>query len=606
MADIIQLLPDSIANQIAAGEVIERPASVVKELVENAIDAGATEIKLIIKDAGKTLIQVIDNGKGMSDTDARMSFERHATSKIRKANDLFHINTKGFRGEALASIAAIAHVELITKRENEDLGRRLVIEGSEVKKQEPCQAHTGSTFSVKNLFYNIPARRKFLKSDAVELKHIVEEFRRVAFAHPDVQFSLYHKDQELYRLPKSNLRQRIINIIGKFINDKIVPVSEDTQILKLSGFVGKPEAATKGKSDQYIFVNDRYIASGYLNHAIRSAYDELLQKDYTPRYVLYLEIDPAQIDINVHPKKTEIKFEDERLIYNYVKVAVKHALGQYSLSPALDFGVDSNFSSNTKADKHYEPINTEYTRGSSSGRSEFEKSNLQAWESIYAGLADTDSSSDSQESAAITIPSRISGESTNEELIADTGKPPYQIHGSYILSHIKSGIMVIDQQAAHERILYEDNLRMLQGQQALTQKELFPRSIDLDKVKAGMLSEILPKVNALGFEIESFGGTTYLIHGVPASLAEGSDATALVEKIIDQYMDNIELQLGIDENLARSLAVSAAIKRGKQLSEAEMRSITDQLFACEVPYKSPTGRKCYTTIELEEIAKRFM
>ncbi len=603
MADIIQLLPDSIANQIAAGEVIQRPASVVKELVENAIDAGASNVKLIVKDAGKTLIQVIDDGNGMSDTDARMSFERHATSKIKKATDLFHIDTKGFRGEALASIAAIAQVELITKTEAEELGRRLVLEGSKVKKHEACQASTGSSFSVKNLFFNIPARRKFLKSDAVELRHIVEEFKRVALAHPEVFFLLYHNGQEIYHLPATNLRQRIVGIIGKHINGRLVPVEEDTEILKLSGFVGKPEGAKKTKGDQYIFVNRRFIKSNYLNHAIRSAYDELIHKDYYPMYVIYLEIDPEKIDINVHPTKTEIKFEDERLIYNYVKVAAKHALGQYSIAPSLDFSADSNFTAAHRVSKQLDPLSAEYNRGSSSGTSEFEKSNLQAWESLYDNLQQTGGESSDQES--ITVPSRISGNLENNQLLTDTGKPPYQIHASYILSHIKSGVLLIDQQAAHERILYEDNLLMLQGQKSLTQKELFPRTVQLDQSKGGIMHDILDKVNALGFEVENFGDNTFLIHGVPASLAEGDNASELVEKLVDQYADNMELQLGIDENLARSLAVSAAIKRGKNLSESEMRSIIDQLFACDVPYKSPSGRKCYTIIELEELVNRF-
>lgn len=611
MADIIQLLPDSIANQIAAGEVIQRPASVVKELVENAIDAGATQVKLIIKDAGKTLIQVIDDGKGMSDTDARMSFERHATSKIKKANDLFHIDTKGFRGEALASIAAIAQVELITKTSEEELGRRLLIEASSVKKQEPCQAATGSSFSIKNLFFNIPARRKFLKSDVVELKHITEEFKRVALAHPEVFFLFYHNGQEIYHLPVSNLRQRIVGIIGKHVNDKLVPVEEDTQVMTLDGFIGKPENAKKTKGDQYIFVNKRFIKSNYLNHAIRSAYDELLHKDYYPMYTIFLNIDPAQIDINVHPTKTEIKFEEERLIYNYVKVAVKHALGQYSIAPSLDFNSDSNFANKNKVSGQLGHISQEYNRGLASGKSEFEKSNLKAWENLYDGLHSTSQEEiQSDEVETLILQSKISGDDESNELLSRSGhhegRPPYQIHSTYIVSQIKSGILVIDQQAAHERILYEDNIRMIEGQKALVQKELFPRTVNLDSTKGQLLQNMLEKVNSLGFEVEHFGDNTFLIHGVPSSLAEGDNASALVEQLVDQYADNMELQLGIDENLAQSLATSASIKRGKNLTESEMKSVIDQLFACDTPYKSPTGRKCYTVIELDELAKRFI
>ncbi|MEM9546969.1 MAG: DNA mismatch repair endonuclease MutL [Bacteroidota bacterium] len=609
MPDIIQLLPDNIANQIAAGEVIQRPSSVVKELIENAIDANSTEIRLIVKDAGKTLIQVIDNGKGMSDTDARMCFERHATSKIRKAADLFSISTKGFRGEALASIAAIAHVELITKTHDEDVGRKLQVSGSKVTKQEPSQAQSGTTFSVKNLFFNVPARRKFLKSDPVELKHIIEEFKRVALAHPSIFFSMYHNDQEVYHLPISNYRQRIVGIMGKQVNDKLVPIEEDTEIVRITGFVGKPEAAKKTKGDQYLFVNDRFIKSNYLNHAIRSAYDELIVKEAYPLYVLYIGVDPAKIDINVHPTKTEIKFEEERLIYNYIKVAIKHALGHYNVSPTLDFGTNSNFGNPIENSKSYGKINDEYNlKGNTtygSGKSNFEKANLKAWEQIYEGMQSSAEEQPADEQQTFTIQSKISTEEGQEVTKIEEGKAPYQIHNTYILSHIKSGFLLIDQQAAHERILYEQNLASMSSHQRLTQKELFPRTIELDNAKATIMQNILPKVNALGFEIEDFGNKTYLIHGIPAGLAGSHDATRLMEKLIDQYVSNMEFQLGIEENLARSLAVSAAIKRGKPLETEEMKLLIDQLFACEVPYKSPTGRRCIVTMDLDTILKQF-
>ncbi len=610
MPDIIQLLPDNIANQIAAGEVIQRPASVVKELIENAIDANGSEIKLIVKDAGKTLIQVIDNGKGMSDTDARMSFERHATSKIKKAADLFSISTKGFRGEALASIAAIAHVELITKTHDEELGRKLLVSGSKVNKQEPCQAQSGTMFSVKNLFFNVPARRKFLKSDPVELKHIIEEFKRVALAHPDIFFSMYHNDQEVYHLPVTNLRQRIVAILGKQVNDKLVPIEEDTEIVKITGFVGKPEAAKKTKGDQFIFVNNRYIKSNYLNHAIRSAYEELIVKEAYPLYVLYIEVDPAKIDINVHPTKTEIKFEEERLIYNYMKVAIKHALGHYNVSPTLDFGTNTNFGNPIENSKSYGKINDEYNlKGNinyGTGKSNFEKSNLKAWEQIYDGMQSESQEQPTEEQQTFTIASKISTEDGQEISKIEEGKAPYQIHNTYILSHIKSGFLLIDQQAAHERILYEQNLASMSSHQRLTQKELFPRTIELDNAKATVMQNILPKVNALGFEIEEFGNKTFLIHGIPAGLAGSHDATSLMEMLIDQYMSNMELQLGIEENLARSLAISAAIKRGKYMEVSEMKLLIDQLFACEVPYKSPTGRRCIVTMDLDTILKQFV
>ena len=610
MPDIIQLLPDNIANQIAAGEVIQRPSSVVKELIENAIDASSTEIKLIIKGAGKILIQVIDNGKGMSDTDARMSFERHATSKIKKASDLYSISTKGFRGEALASIAAIAHVELVTKTQEEDIGRRLLVSGSKVTKQEPCQAQSGTMFSVKNLFFNVPARRKFLKSDPVELKHIIEEFKRVALAHPDIFFAMYHNDQEVYHLPVSNHRQRIVAILGKPVNDKLVPITEDTEIVKISGFVGKPDAAKKTKGDQFIFVNDRFIKSNYLNHAIRSAYEDLVVKEAYPLYVLYINVDPAKIDINVHPTKTEIKFEEERLIYNYIKVAIKHALGHYNVSPTLDFGINTNFGNPIDNSKSYGKINDEYNlKGNTSfgaGKSNFERSNLKAWEQIYDGLQNEPEGQPDDEQQSFTIPSKISIDEGKEITKIEEGKTPYQIHNTYILSHIKSGFLLIDQQAAHERILYEQNLASMSSHQKLTQKELFPRTIELDNAKATIMQNILSKVNALGFEIEEFGNKTFLIHGIPAGLTGSHDATSLMEKLIDQYASNMELQLGIEENLARSLAVSAAIKRGKYMDITEMKLLIDQLFACEIPYKSPTGRRCIVTMDLDTILKQFI
>ena len=388
MADIIQLLPDSIANQIAAGEVIQRPASVVKELMENALDASAKEIKLIIKEAGKTLVQVLDNGKGMTATDARMSFERHATSKIREANDLFSISSLGFRGEALASIAAIAKVEMLTKPKDDELGTRILIEGSKVKKQEPIETNVGTNFSVKNLFYNVPARRKFLKSDPVELRHIIDQFNRLALANPDIFFTMYHNGNEVYHLPPGNLRQRIVGIFGKNTNDKLIPVSEDTDILKLSGYISKPEATKKKKGDQYIFINKRFIKSNYLNHAIRVAYDELIPKDNYAFYVVFLELSPSMIDINVHPTKTEIKFEEERLIYNFIKVSVKHALGAYTVTPTLDFGMDSNFSSRMTHDMRSDGVEREQSGDISSGPklTQQQRDNINSWEDLYQDL----------------------------------------------------------------------------------------------------------------------------------------------------------------------------------------------------------------------------
>jgi DNA mismatch repair protein MutL len=608
MADIIQLLPDSIANQIAAGEVIQRPASVVKELMENSVDAGATEIRLILKDAGKTLVHVIDNGSGMSDTDLRMSFERHATSKIRSADDLFSIRTMGFRGEALASIAAIAHVDVATKQSSNELGSQIVIKGSKVIEQQPCQAHTGTSFAVKNLFYNVPARRKFLKSDAVELRHIIEEFQRLALAHTDIFFSLYHNDNEVYHLPPANVRQRIVALFGKQLNEEVVPISESTEMLSLSGFVSKPSYTKKRKGEQYIFVNNRFIKSAYLGHAVRMAYDEMISKDQHPLYVLYLEIDPAQIDINVHPTKTEIKFEEERVIYNYLRVAVKHALGQHQVTPSIDFSVDYNFGSR---DQRSVPSSTPSGTGggdtwSSSPRPP-SRNSVDAWEQVYEGLRrDATSQVDT---TPLTLGSKVDTsdhvDSSRQMVITDK-REPHQVHNTYIVSHIKSGYMLIDQQAAHERILYEQYLRSIKEQSPVIQKELFPDTITLDPKRAQLLTSMLPQVNKMGFEVSEFGANSFIIYGTPAGLQHVEKSSDLLERVIDQYAANVDLKLGVDEAAARSLATSAAIKRGTKLDITEMMAIIDQLFACEVPYKSPAGGKCFIIQEMDDIRRLFV
>lgn len=615
MADIIQLLPDSIANQIAAGEVIQRPASVVKELMENSIDAGATEIRLILKDGGKTLIHVIDNGKGMTETDLRMAFERHATSKIRSAADLFAITTMGFRGEALASIAAIAHVDVASKPPGQDLGSHIVIKGSKIEKQEPCQAHSGTSFAVKNLFYNVPARRKFLKSDPVELNHIVKELFRLALAHPEIFFSCYHNDNELYHLPSSNLRQRIVTLNSKKnLNDHLVPVSEQTDILQISGFVSKPSHTKKTKGEQYLFVNQRYIKSNYLNHAILKAYDDMIPKDQYPLYVLFIEIDPAMIDINVHPTKTEIKFEDERIIYNYVRVAVKHALGQYQVTPSIDFGVDYNFGNRRdESQQSTPPSKNQITQSShrqvSREKQALEKTNLGAWEAIYSGLQDTPKTDHSDIGQPITLESEISPENAiqgDDYISSSEKKEPYQLHNTYIVSQIKSGFILIDQQAAHERILYETYLQTIEENKPVIQKELFPLTLSLRPEKADILMSILDEVNKMGFEISEFGNNTFIIYGTPAGLPQQDQSSELLEALIDQYTSNLELRLGINENIARSLAVTASKKRGKKMDKEEMRALIDQLFACTVPFKSPTGRKCFITYDLNELKKRFL
>jgi DNA mismatch repair protein MutL len=624
MSDVIQLLPDSVANQIAAGEVVQRPASVAKELLENAVDAGATKIQLIVKDAGKTLIQVIDNGCGMSETDARMSFERHATSKIREAKDLFALHTMGFRGEALASIAAVAQVEMRTRRATDELGTRIVVEDTTVKVQEPCQAPQGTSIAVKNLFYTVPARRSFLKADPVETRHIMDEFQRIAMANPDIFFSLHHNDSEIYHLPAGNLRQRVVKIFGEAVNKKLVPAEQETDILHITGFVGKPDYFKKGRGEQLFFVNKRFIRSNYLHHAVMGAYEDLLPADTYPLYVLFLDIDPASIDINVHPTKQEIKFDDERLVYNFLKVAVRHALGSHNVTPTLDFEQEPAFQHRLtpspqmrperEADSvgSYRPARPE--PGEDAAR---HASNLENWQKLYEGLqlfgeksgAENAENSDETLGSLPTFEKRPGVEvlemDDDAESFSKGQREPYQIHGQYIVSHLKSGFLLIDQQAASERILYERYFSALENQPIATQKALFPKTIELSAADAALLRDILEEVNYLGFEISEFGGNTFAIHGSPAELRGGISEEMLLEKVLAQYKGNLELQLGTRDNLARSMARNAALRRGQSLTPQEMQDLVDRLFACSVPYNSPSGRKCFIQFDLEELQKQF-
>ncbi len=629
MTDVIQLLPESVANQIAAGEVVQRPASVVKELLENAIDAGATQIKLLVRDAGKTLVQVIDNGCGMSETDARMSFERHATSKIRDAKDLFTINTMGFRGEALASIAAVAQVELRTRRALDELGVRIVIEDSTVKIQEPCQTPQGTSIAVKNLFYNVPARRNFLKSDPVEMRHIMDEFQHVAMAHPDLFFSMHHNDLEIFHLPAGNLRQRIVKIFGEQVNKKLVPVEEKTDILRITGFVGKPDYFKKSRGEQMFFVNKRFIKSSYLHHAVMSAYEEMLPADSYALYALFLDIDPARIDINVHPTKQEIKFDDERLVYNYLKVTVRHALGTHNITPTLDFEQEPAFQSTPmRTPSLHRPSEPPASVGDyRNPDDQRQQNNLRNWQRAYEGLdlfvpangneqtyrgvnTDPDATPFPPEPGS-TPQFEVRASAENTQLDDGTGsfskglKEPYQIHGQYIVSHIKSGFLLIDQQAASERILYERYAEALGNQPMATQNALFPKTLELAPGDALMLRSILPEVNRLGFDISEFGGNSFIVHGTPADLSGNQSEELLVEKLLAQYKENLDLELGLQDNLARAMARSAALRRGQALTIAEMQDLTDRLFACATPYASPSGKNCFISFDLETLRKQF-
>lgn len=601
MSDIIKLLPDSIANQIAAGEVIQRPSSVVKELMENAIDADSTEIKLILKDAGKVLIQLIDNGKGMSETDARMCFERHATSKIRSADDLFKITSMGFRGEAMASIASIAHVDLQTKTKARELGTKLVIKGSKVEIQEPCSTPVGTNIQVRNLFFNVPARRKFLKADPTELKHIIDEFTRIALAHSDIHFSLYHNENELFHLPPTNLRQRIVGLLGKGSNKSLVPVEEVSDWIVIDGFVGKPENARKTKGEQFIFVNNRFIKSNYLNHAIRSAYEELIVKEAYPLYVLFIKIDPAKIDVNVHPTKQEIKFEEERLIYNYIKVSVRHSIARYTLTPVIDFDEESNFERrmmSDPADKGIKPSSSSAYSGTRITDPR-EKANASQWQSIYE-----DFQTGSEGDQAVTIESKISNEIEIEEQ-ASSKKKTTQLQKSYIISQINSGLMIIDQQSAHERILYEKYLSQQVDTKNTGDLTLFSETIELSSGQSQLLDSMLEQLNTMGFDISNFGNNSYIVRAVPHGFNSGNSLSEEIELMLQNFTEYQEIQNEVNQNIAKIIAAKTCIKRGKKLEEEEMIDLIDQLFACETPYLSPSGKKCFITIELDDIKKRF-
>ncbi|WP_437919143.1 DNA mismatch repair endonuclease MutL [Sphingobacterium sp. LRF_L2] len=621
MSDIIQLLPDSVANQIAAGEVVQRPASAVKELVENAIDAGADKIKLIVKDAGKSLIQVIDNGCGMSITDARLCFERHATSKIRKAEDLFAIRTMGFRGEAMASIAAIAQVELKTRRIEDELGTVVDIESSKVMSQQPEALPSGTSISVKNLFYNIPARRNFLKSNSVEMRHIIDEFQRIALAHPEIFFSLHSDGNELFHLPSETLKQRIVHLFGNSYNQRLVPVEEETSIISIKGFIGKPEYAKKTRGEQFFFVNNRFVRDPYLNHAVMNAYEEILPAEAYPLYVLFIDIDPAKIDINVHPTKTEIKYEDDKAIYAILRSAIKRSIGRYNIAPTLDFDQETSFA-NLITTKPLEEIQAptisfnpdfnpfedikSYSKSRSSAYAEgFEKKAgiPQNWDTLYQITE--------QETAEQLplIPDAEPAVSNNVAKIAKTAdatKQFFQLHNRFIVSQIHSGFMLIDQQAAHERILFEHYMAQLENNQGSSQQSLFPQTVELSAADFALMEDILPEIQTLGFQLRPFGKTTFIVDGIPADLGAGMNETKILEQLLEDFKNNKDtLQLGKRENLARSLAKNAAIKPGASLDNQEMAELIDNLFATESPSISIHGKPIVVTITLQELLERF-
>jgi DNA mismatch repair protein MutL len=611
MSSIIQLLPDHVANQIAAGEVVQRPASVVKELLENAVDARATDIKLIIKDAGKALVQVIDNGLGMSVTDARLCFERHATSKIRQAEDLFSLHTKGFRGEALASIAAIAHIEMKTKQDQEELGTHIIIEGSKFVSQDVAVLPKGTSFAVKNLFFNIPARRNFLKSDTVEYRHVIDEFQRVALAHPKIHFTFYHNGSEMFNLPPSTLRQRIVNVFSGKTNEKLVPVQEETEIVAIQGFVSKPEFAKKNRGEQFFFVNDRFIKSGYLHHAVMAAYDGILKDGAQPSYFLYLSVPPNTIDINIHPTKTEIKFDDEHALYAILRASIKHSLGQFNVAPVLDFDRDSNLDTpyhykdlegatpTIQVDGNFNPFAEDKPNKQFSS---YRKSEPTAnWESLYVGLKQ-----DTDEIGQITFENEeVTSSLFNDEEVEHAVHKTYQIHKKYIVSSIKSGMVIVDQQRAHQRVLYEQFLVNMTVNQASSQQLLFPLNLFFSSGEMDLIAELQLSLMNTGFVFEENNTDHIVISGIPVNVTE-SEVSLVLEQLLSDLQDGIpESSFSQNDTIAKSMAKSLAVKTGTHLTEKEQENLVNGLFACKDPNVSPFHKPTFITMRVEDLDKKF-
>ena len=617
MPDKITLLPDNIANQIAAGEVIQRPASAVKELLENAVDAGATEIRLVVQDAGKSLLQVIDNGSGMSETDARMCFERHATSKIQTIDDLFHIRTMGFRGEALASIAAVAQVELKTKKAEDEAGTYIEVENSAVKKQEPVATPNGTSIAMKNLFFNVPARRNFLKSNAAEMRHIVDEFTRVAMAFPNIFFSLTANDQQLFHLEGGSLKQRILQLLGNNYNAKLVTVKEDTDYLNIYGFVGKPETAKKTRGDQYFFVNNRFIRSAYLNHAVLSAYKEMIAADSFPMYVLFIDLDPTRVDVNVHPTKQEIKFEDEKIAYAFIQAAVKHSLAQFSVMPALDFDLDASIQQLPSIQKPF----TEEIKSAAASSSIYKgftekhqahfiepsrKSELKHWKEFYES-PESELPAGSLQPASDVNREGSSEPINKEDSLFTIDHSPFtlQLHNTYILTETLHGFILIHQQLAHERVLYEQFIAALEGKNIATQKSLFPATFELAPADASIMQEIAEDLSKLGYLVEPFGRNSFVVQGTPADIAQGNDRV-IIESLLEQYKHfSNDVKFSKREKLTRSAARQQSIKGGKKLTEKEMQQLIGDLFACKQPNITPDGYPTYMEFKKEQLEKAF-
>ena len=621
VTDIINLLPDNIANQIAAGEVIQRPASAVKELLENAIDAGATSVQLNIADAGKELIQVIDNGKGMNETDPRMCFDRHATSKIKNIEDLFHIRTMGFRGEALASIAAVAQVELKTRRAENELGTYIEIENSSVKKQEACACPAGTSISMKNLFFNVPARRNFLKSNNAEMRHIVDEFVHVALGFPQIFFSLTHNGQQVFHLEAGNHKQRFLQLSGNNYNSRLIPVKEETDYLNIYGFAGKPEAARKTRGDQYFFVNNRFIRSAYLNHAVTAAYGDMLPRESFPVYALYIELNPEQVDINVHPTKQEIKFEDEKIVYAFVQSAVKHALAQFSVTPSLDFTLNADIQKTTAISQPFTESEKEAVTGGELYRKftqknqahliePGEKSELKHWKEFFTGNAVSpqkqSGAGNMQFDYEKTAPSETAfkKENLNRYAIA-VDIPFYHLHNTYIAAPAGEGFLLVHQQHAHERILYERYANAISNRQPATQKTLFPVTLELSGSDAALLTDLLPDLQVLGFSIEKFGNSSFIIQGVPADVLHGNEKHS-VEILLEQFKHfSSDLKFSSREKLLRCMARQHAVKAGQKLTDREMKTLVEDLLNCSTPNIAPNGNPVFIEFKEDYLVSLF-
>ncbi len=621
MKSIIQLLPDHVANQIAAGEVIQRPASVVKELLENSIDAGSGKIQLLIKEAGRSLIQVIDDGSGMSPSDARMCFERHATSKISSADDLFNLHTKGFRGEAMASIAAIAHIELITKMDEEDLGTKIIMEGSEVIENESCSSATGTSIAVKNLFYNVPARRKFLKTNAIEFKHIVEEFIRVALAHPSISFSLHHNDQLVYFLESGSLKRRLVDLLGKAYENKLVPIEEQTDIVNLTGYIIKPDFCKKTRGEQYFFANNRFIKNFNLNHAVVLAYEQLIPHGTHPGYFIFLEVNPNEIDINIHPTKTEVKFEDERSIFAILKSSIHQSLSKYALKPTLDFEQENSFDvapvkkgdvinvPDIKVNKTFNPFETDRNKEKSweKGGGSLQTKSKQNWESLFEK---NNSSKNFFDNEIQTTSIQFEQEETPQELnLAFEEKPKIvfyqQISQKFILTNHTKGFAIIHQRRAHERILFDYFIKSFGSYKRPSQQTLFPETLELNPQFLAVLEEILPQLQILGFDINPFGPNTYVINGTPADIPN-IQAKETIEFLLEQYLLNEkDFKSKSDFYIAKSMASKIAIKTGHTLQNEEIKQLLEELYLCENQNTSPSGKKIKILFEENEITKLF-